>query len=232
MTKEFAKHQVASDALETLGFIHESVQYRDAIHLAVEPVRAGHVLSPGDHIGIKDGKAVSHRYVKNRDVKLLGVVDPFLEDNVEMDEPFWLVVYPRQITSLRHVWSHPDFSEGVDIMFPNVDGKDNVALGIPVVADMTPKQLAYQWIEDYANEISGSYHDYYSDTTEYADITAEELIDTAKTHLKEGSWGDYIVYGGKFEGESLNPKFWDHLAIYLEQDIPEDRRRSFFSCSC
>jgi hypothetical protein len=223
------KRSTHTDALETLGFVLFPEQgERDAIHLAVEPVIAGHKLSPGEHIGIKDGKAVSHHYKRNQDVKLLGVVDSFLTRDVEAGERFWLVVYPRQITSLRHVWSHPDFSDSTDVMFPNVDGKDNAVLYPP---PMTEKDKAYKWIENYANSLSGYYSDYEGGDS-YAEITAEELIDTAKTHLKEGSWGDYIVYGGKFEGEYVQPEFWNQLEIYLEKEIPEDRRHSFFSCSC
>ncbi|MNK14271.1 hypothetical protein D3C87_323710 [compost metagenome] len=216
------KRSTHTDALETLGFILAPNQgARDAIHLAVEPVIAGHSLKAGDHIGIKDGKAVSHKYVRNRDVKLLGVVDPFLGLDLVEGEHFWLVVYPRQITSLRHVWVHPDFaSEAAPAMVEQAP------------KERTLKEIAYQWIENYAESISGSYHDYYSDETRYAQITAEELIDTAKTHLREGSWGDYIVYGGKFEGESTDPEFWNQLEIYLEEEIPENNRRSFFSCSC
>lgn len=220
------KRTTHTDALETLGFILADNQgERDAIHLAVEPVIAATTLSPGEHVGIKDGKAVSGRFRKNKDVKMLGIVDPFLKMDIVAGEKFWLVVYPRQITSLRHVWAHPDFDEESYVMFPNVDGTDNAVL-YP-----SPKELAYKWIQDYANRLSGSYYDYRNDSDSYADITAEELIETAKTHL-DGGWGDFIVYGGMFEGEYTEPEFWNQLEIYLEKEIPEVDRRSFFSCSC
>jgi hypothetical protein len=98
---------VSTDALETLGMIHFKPEARDAIHLAVDPIVAGEALRPGEHIGIIGGKAYS-RY-EHRDIKLLGIVDPFLPREVQPGERFWLVVYPRQISSLRHVWEHPDF---------------------------------------------------------------------------------------------------------------------------
>lgn len=101
------KRKVTTDALETLGTIIEDGG-RDAIHLAVEPVIAGETLKPGQDIGIVDGKAFHSGGKSN---KWLGIVDPFINRRIEPGEKFWLVVYPRQITSLRHVWSHPDFPE-------------------------------------------------------------------------------------------------------------------------
>lgn len=45
------KHTVVTDALQTLGSIIAPNQGRDAIHLAVEPVKAAMSLNPGDHVG-------------------------------------------------------------------------------------------------------------------------------------------------------------------------------------
>lgn len=106
---------VATDALETLGLIHFKPEHRDAIHLAVEAVEAGEVISPGSDIGIAmNGKAYEAGMSRRIDdlvqnVKALGIADPFLKKPVEEGNRFWLVVYPRQIKSLRHVWEHPDF---------------------------------------------------------------------------------------------------------------------------
>ncbi len=100
------KRAVSTDALETLGTIIGEGAGRDAIHLAVEPVTAKEPLWPGDNVGFVSEGVVS-KYCK----KPVGIVDPFLKSQVRPGEKFWLVVYPRQITSLRHVWSHPDFPE-------------------------------------------------------------------------------------------------------------------------
>src|SRR5690348_4912807 len=96
------KRSTHTDALATLGTIIEDGG-RDAIHLAVEPIEAGEQLYPGQHIGIVDGKA------STKAKKKLGIVDPFIDGFVPKGQKFWLIVYPRQITSLRHVWEHPDF---------------------------------------------------------------------------------------------------------------------------
>lgn len=98
------KRSVSTDALETLGNIIEGGG-RDAIHLAVEPIVAAEKLYPGQDIGIVDGKATT------KTDKKLGIVDPFIKGFVPEGAMFWLVVYPRRITSLRHIWTHPEFDD-------------------------------------------------------------------------------------------------------------------------
>lgn len=99
------KRSVKTDALETLGSIIDENQKRDAIHIAVEPVVAGGLLHAGDDVGLTDGYAVAGHD------NPVGIVDPFLKSDVKKGERFWLLVYPRQITSLRHVWTHPAFEQ-------------------------------------------------------------------------------------------------------------------------
>lgn len=89
---------VHTDALATLGSIISASEQRDAIHLAVEPVIAKERLRAGYHVGA-DGTRQNP----------VGIVDPFLTVGVEPGERFWLILYPRTITSLRHVWEHPLF---------------------------------------------------------------------------------------------------------------------------
>lgn len=111
---------VATDALATLGTIITEKEKRDAIHLAVIPVVAGQALAAGADVYIgKDGCAY-HVQMFNKPYDYIGIVDPFLksfDDSLPIKEGdrFWLVIYPRTITSLRHVWEHP--------AFPNEDGQ-------------------------------------------------------------------------------------------------------------
>ena len=89
------------DALETLGTKISEGEQRDAVHVAVLPVEAAHPMHPGDHVGLLNGKA-------SFDAKeQVGIVDPFLSSRVQPGECFWLMLYPRTITSLRHEWTHP-----------------------------------------------------------------------------------------------------------------------------
>lgn len=133
------KRKVSTDALETLGTIIGEGEGRDAIHLAVEPVIAGQRLRPGEDIGIENGVAVIND-------NPIGIVDPFLKEVVKKGQRFWLVIYPRQITSLRHVWSHPAFEDQ------------------PVTITESNKhtyeyETAVVWVNNYANELGVDYDD-------------------------------------------------------------------------
>lgn len=121
------KRSPSTDALETLGMIHYKKEHRDAIHLAVEPVKAAVSLKVGQKIGVYEGYAypVGYAYVPNGYIdeqghvghkrvviKAQGIVDPFLPNDVPAGESFWFIMNPRMVQSLRHVWEHPDFPEG------------------------------------------------------------------------------------------------------------------------
>lgn len=109
-TTPYTKHTTHTDALDTLGSIIGPNEARDAIHLAVEPAVCGeNRLKPGEHVYRReDGCYYGTTGATGQ--YLLGIVDPFLTADVKKGQRFWLVVYPRQITSLRHVWEHPAFA--------------------------------------------------------------------------------------------------------------------------
>lgn len=103
----------STDALETLGMIHFKPEKRDAIHLAVDPVIAAWPLDVGQKIGIINGMAYPTGAIVDdgKKVPYHGIVDPFLPRGPDTGETFWFVMAPRMVTSLRHVWAHPDFPE-------------------------------------------------------------------------------------------------------------------------
>lgn len=251
MSNTTDKRSVSTDALETLGKIHTRQEYRDAIHLAVEPVEAGENLFPGTHVYIKDGKAFNVGFSQTDALRAVGIVDPFISVKVEQGQRFWLVIYPRMITSLRHVWSHPAFEETESqpiepLKFVHIPLLDDEQLRdvkelqsetleegrqrtqeIKAALHATDKKekakaSAYEWIEQYASRLGD-------------DISAEELISYGKDYLDcemNGGWPDYLVKGGTLEGESTCDVFWQKLAIYLDMEIADDFSGNFFSCSC
>lgn len=80
---------------------------RDAIHVAVIPATAGEALRPGQRVGIRDDKAFM-------DGEILGIVDPYLIDDVPAGCDFWLCLLPNSVVGMRHHWMHPAFDENGD----------------------------------------------------------------------------------------------------------------------
>lgn len=169
------KRTVHTDALETLGMIIGPNEARDAIHLAVEPVIAGEVLLPGDDVGLIDGKAYSCGG------KHVGIVDPFLKAPVYPGQRFWLVVYPRTITSLRHVWEHPDFPASPDLKVPEI------------------REESEQWLRDYADSIDETFNSLMTAAQNYLEYG--EYFNRGEKfegiYLPSEFWYHYQTYTGK-----------------------------------
>lgn len=88
-----------------IGKIITTEQHRDAIHVAIVPMVAGMMLSPGQHVSIAPDRTA---YAGKNPI---GVVDPFLSCDVKNKQTFWLFMYPNTVTNLRHDWTHPAFAE-------------------------------------------------------------------------------------------------------------------------
>ncbi len=204
---------VHTDALHTLGSIIGESEKRDAIHLAVEPVVAGERLTPGQNVGrMKDG-TFGATGVRKR----LGVVDPFLPGPIKKGDRFWLIVYPRQITALHHVWEHPDF--------PNADGSLTSEERMARVRLMTEKltNSGETWIK---NEFVPKVEDY-----GHA-LNYEDLLEGAKEYLETGNYvclPNDIAY--EFVSENI-AKFWENFTKVTGQTVPEEKRQPFFNCAC
>ena len=209
------KRKVSTDALETLGMKIDHTQKRDAIHLAVEPVMAKNILQPGDHVS-----ACGRHTYRGSDVAV-GIVDPFLERAVHPGEWFWLVIYPRHIHSLRHVWTHPSFPDeikeeseiekskkwmenfGKNIQWIK-DNENIMQIGIDYETIM---RLANKWSENENNQFeSGSFSTIYND------------VDTQSIH-SEFSDGEI-------------KEFWLHYEIITGMKVEENLKRDFFGCCC
>lgn len=205
----YTKHTTHTDALDTLGTIIGPNEGRDAIHLAVEPVQAGHHLWRGADVALGlDGKA----YRAEKD-EAVGIVDPFLTEGVEEGQWFWLVVYPRQITSLRHVWEHPAFPKP----------------GEPPALPSEPKKAAEKWLRDFLLR--------HGDNPGFDAVMA--VIRDGSWDRSDGygiltghNWGEYIHFNGTDAHGDIPAEFWDHVEVYLGRKIPTHDRAGYFSCSC
>lgn len=206
------KRTVATDALETLGMIIDQHQKRDAIHLAVEPVEAGMELEPGQHVGITQGKAFS---VHPDMPAALGIVDPFLTCAVRKGQRFWLVVYPRQIQSLRHVWTHPAFPE--EPALSHVEQSDQ----------KWSKEDSERWLRDFI--ASADCPDY--DTVIAAASGAQVPGVPGYGEAYEND-GEYLLFNGRDAHSEIPPQFWTHVSIVTGKAIPQNMRAKHFTCTC
>lgn len=90
---------------ERLGFFPEEGAERDAVHIAIIPAIAASRLEPGQKVAIHLRSPLRVGYGDN----VVGVVDPFLDRDVQQEERCWVLLTPNSITSLRHEWTHPSF---------------------------------------------------------------------------------------------------------------------------
>lgn len=94
------------ETLDTVGKVLPGPMGRDAVHIAMVAVEAAEDLKPGDRVGPAFGPGSK---VWTRAKRLVGIVDPYLREDVKAGQWFWLFLFPQTITSLRHVWTHPAF---------------------------------------------------------------------------------------------------------------------------
>ena len=62
-----------------------------------------------------------------------------------------------------------------------------------------------------------------------ADLSYGELLAAADAYLK---YDAYLCEGGKWEGFYMPDDFWNYYQTVSGELVPEDKRGSFFSCSC
>lgn len=194
------KRKVSTDALETLGTIIGPNEKRDAIHLAVIPAKAGKPMRAGTYIDIVNGQA-------EPSMNGLGIVDPFIDGPVEPGQWFWMVLRPRTITSLRHVWSHPDLP---DEPMANAEPAAN-------------KEASEAWLRSFCETAdcpgyeatiaaaTGGWRDEDGDSSGYND-------------------GERLHFNGSDAHGGIPPEFWIHVEIVTGQKITN--RPTYFSCSC
>ena len=78
-----------------------------------------------------------------------------------------------------------------------------------------------KWLRDFADSVDADYH---------------EMMHVAATHCEgaKSQWGQYLIEGGKWEGQVTPPEFWDHYQNVTGKK-PKDREYGtpgIFSCSC
>ncbi|SRR6266567_2180562 len=162
------KKSIITDALEWLGKIipdHILVK-RDAIHLAVEPMVAQQELLPGQIYYVDDKK--------------VGIVDPFLENAVSIGQKFLLVLFPGEVSVLRHDWEHP--------LLPK--NKEDTEI-------LDQKEISILWMKRFAIE-NGYYEE---DMDDYTHIIEKicEFLDGEIDCIVNGEWDITDTFWYHFE---------------------------------
>jgi hypothetical protein len=215
---------IATDALQTLGMIIDETQKRDAIHLAVIPVQAIEKCWPGQHVNEMGNTTPVPTS------EFVGIVDPFLTGPVHPGQWFWLVIYPRKITSLRHVWSHPGFPEETLTTWLAPAGLNRTpAEMVDEIRKRKAKLTAQEHAENIENIKLETAKAFILREADGVGLSYHRLIDAANEFLDHG---DYVVGGDEMEGACLSSEFWDHFETVTGRKVDPKDRGSFFSCSC
>ena len=193
---------MAKDAVATMGeILTDDVGGRDAVHVAVIAVKAGTVLCAGAHVGLTQNEA--GEYVAHYSGEEIGIVDPFIKDLVKPNQRFWLYLYPRTITSLRHNWTHPAFA----------DAKTGETYARP-----TERAESEAWLRAFCET---------NDCPGYLTVMSVIAGETGE----HNQWDDeYLHFNGVDAHGDIPDEFWMHVENVLGRKI--EKKAKYWSCSC
>lgn len=180
-----------------IGRIIEDEAHRDAIHVAVAPVKAACRLWPGQRVSLIQGGQFA-----TDDAKLppVGIVDPFLSHPIETGTQFYMFLFPGSITSLRHEWTHPAFG----------DAKPSQP------ADVAASE---KWLLDFANSLCDDEDG--PMTPSRLMIAADRWVEYGEFLVERGgqSW-QYALEGRERD-------FWHHYEVVRGVKVEEPDARFF-----
>jgi hypothetical protein len=201
-------------ALETFGTTFNADAGRDAIHLATISVTSDETVFPSQHVGLVGEKKVSAAAAK-----LIGIVDPFLSSPVPAGTHFWLTLYPRTITSLRHAWTHPAFDDAAISPKTFQEHHDGAR------EDLAKWQASEKWLRDWL--------DGQGDNPGYEKVMRtikEDWSDRDDDYVCGRMDEDSLFFGGTDAHGDIPPEFWEHVEVVLRH--PPRHKPTYFSCSC
>lgn len=201
-------------------------QQRDAIHIAVVPMKVqeprGRGLYAGTRVKLARGKVdVVRVWDEDEDPEdtCIGIIDPFINTGwnkpVSDGDEIWVFLFPGTITSLRHDWTHPKIPYEVPAKPEGCNlGEEQLVRWTALRLDGKVKDHSDKWMQEYCDSIEEDVSD---------------IMDAAYDAIHHG---DYYSKGSKFESMSLPGEFWDHYYVLTGENVPDNERHSFFSCSC
>lgn len=188
---------------------------RDAIHIAVAPVIAAHILVPGRHVGfVEEGNTEKVGIVDES----IGIVDPFLMMSVQPGQRFWLFLYPNTVTGLRHDWTHPAFASA-----PTAKTQEQEDI------ITKRKQKAKEWLEAFCHRYNppaqNPYCKYFS---------PDELIQAATEAVESKGFRIHCYDNERLQDGLFNhsKEFWENWSIVTGIFIPKEIKNIHYTCSC
>lgn len=134
-----------NDPIKTIGQILKGHHERDAIHVAILPVKAAEPLVQGTTVKVDNLGQATHA----RREEAIGIVDPFLSKAVEIGEKCWVFIFPGTVTGMRHHWA-----------LPAIDG------------DKTTESI--EWLSEYAIACKTTYGDLIESVTGFVNNGCNE----------------------------------------------------------
>lgn len=220
---------------------------RDAIHVAVVPVRVLEDMSPGQKVrigGSYNEETQRSVCVWATDSGHVGVIDPYLTGPVKKGDIVWLLLNPGSATGLRHVYSHPelDYSAVPERYERRLMSKDMTSdrealehafREDPYDAVTRMALLDYyneNRLDDLANRLSlwtedrQRAEDRIRAMAKIMETTYERLMDAGTRYVE--SEDDYYRHTRDdteaYKAESLDwAQFWKDYALLTDQPVPE-----------
>ncbi len=180
------------------------------MHVAIVPAQAGAKLLSGFPVNLTDEGLAVICPIEDA----IGIVDPFLRDVSALIHPgewFWLCLYPKTITNLRHVWEHPNFKLSTETKADEpINGSNE-------------KEASLNWLREYVATHCPLWND--EKDKNYGVNRFLYNVDRDKTIYYNGTDCHAFI-------DVVDPiTLFHHLSIILGKRIDRDYFECF-SCSC
>ncbi len=123
---------------------------------------------------------------------------------------FWLVLYPRTITSLRHAWTHPAFEP-------------------TTVPETRPSK--FKELQQKSKAINEASEEWLREWFDGNGLEHDRVMGVIKGEHGADGWieNDSMLAGDNGSVINIPPEFWNHVENILG---PQDKKPDYFTCSC
>lgn len=80
--------------------------HRDAIHVAIEPGIAGVNFRYAKYV-----RQFNNEWFPCNEDECHGIINPWIEQDINKGDRFWVFIKPGTVNGMRHHWSHPELDD-------------------------------------------------------------------------------------------------------------------------